>query len=242
MSTQRRIYIGDIQGCREELEELLERLRYDPSSDVLQPCGDLVNRGPDSLGVLRLLKQLDAQGVLGNHDVHLLRAARGLRGKKRRDTLDAVLAAPDCAQLLEWLELRPFVRTWPDVVLVHAGISPMWSDPFSQLIGLTPFVENADMAFAVTVRHCDAQGARSDVEPLTSVGAWRPWWEYWQARQHETRTIVFGHWATQGLVCRERVRGLDTGCVWGGWLTAWIAEEERFVQVRARRAYQNLEE
>lgn len=242
MKARRRICIGDIQGCREELEELLEKLRYDPSADELQPCGDLVNRGPDSLGVLRLLKQLDAQGVLGNHDLHLLRAAKGLRPKKKRDTLDLVLAASDRDELLSWLEGKPFVRAWDDLLLVHAGISPAWRDPVERLSGLSPYAESADLAFVVAVRHCDARGARPDPEPLSSVAAWRPWWEHWQARQGETRTVAFGHWAMAGLVCRDRVRGLDTGCVWGGWLTAWIPEDERFVQVRARRAYQSYDD
>lgn len=242
MKARRRICIGDIQGCREELEELLEKLRYDPAGDELQPCGDLVNRGPDSLGVLRLLKQLGAQGVLGNHDVHLLRAAKGLRPKKKRDTLQAVLAADDRDELLAWLEAKPFVRAWDDLLLVHAGVSPAWSDPVARLSGLSPYAEHADLAFAVTVRHCDARGARPDPEPLSPVAAWRPWWEHWQARLGETRTVAYGHWAMAGLVCRDRVRGLDTGCVWGGWLTAWIADDERFVQVRARRAYQSWDD
>src|SRR6185436_12949648 len=86
-SMPRRIFIGDIQGCREELEALLEKLRFDPVADVLCPVGDLVNRGPDSLGVLRLLKRLGAASVLGNHELHLLQIAAGLREPRRNDTL-----------------------------------------------------------------------------------------------------------------------------------------------------------
>ncbi|NUP97028.1 MAG: metallophosphoesterase, partial [Planctomycetaceae bacterium] len=91
----RRIFIGDIQGCREELEELLVAVRFDATTDELHPVGDMVNRGPDSLGVLRLLRAAGAGGVLGNHDVHLLRAARGLRKNGKRDTFGDVLAAPE---------------------------------------------------------------------------------------------------------------------------------------------------
>src|SRR5690349_20017112 len=91
----RRIFVGDIQGCREELEELLELVRFDPATDALEPVGDLVNRGPDSSGTLRLLRKLGARGVLGNHDLHLLRAARGERPVKPADTFGDVLGAED---------------------------------------------------------------------------------------------------------------------------------------------------
>src|SRR6185436_16094433 len=102
-SMLRRIFIGDIQGCREELEALLEKLRFDPVADVLCPVGDLVNRGPDSLGVLRILEDLDVPGVLGNHDLHLLQVAAGLRQTRRTDTLEGVLASPERTILLGWL-------------------------------------------------------------------------------------------------------------------------------------------
>ena len=105
----RRIFIGDIQGCRDELERLLAVLRFDPAKDILEPVGDLVNRGPDSLGTLRLLKSLGAGGVLGNHDLHLLAARRGERQMKPADTLTPVLEAPDCDELLAWLRARPFI-------------------------------------------------------------------------------------------------------------------------------------
>jgi len=86
MSARRRIFVGDIQGCRVELERLLEELRFDPASDELHPVGDFVNRGPDSLGVLRVCRALGAGGVLGNHDVLLLRVARGLRHWRARSS------------------------------------------------------------------------------------------------------------------------------------------------------------
>ncbi|MEY2747216.1 MAG: hypothetical protein RL112_2258 [Planctomycetota bacterium] len=241
MTSTRRIHVGDIQGCREELEMLLEKLRYDEAQDELLCCGDLVNRGPDSLGALRLLKRLGARGVLGNHDVHLLRLARGLRTGRRRDTLDAVLAAPDRDELLAWLESWPFIRAFPDRVLVHAGVSPAWSDPVARLSGLSPYEERVELAFATNVRLCDESGARPAEEPEHAAPPWRPWWRLWQAREGERRTVVYGHWAAAGLVVEDRVRGLDTGCVWGGHLSAWIAEEDRIVQVRARRAWQSLD-
>ena len=124
--------IGDIQGCLGPLQRLLERLRFDPAQDQLWLAGDLVNRGPDSLGTLRLLHALGpaAISVLGNHDLHLLaRAAGGRQG--RLDTLDALLEAPDCEPLLEKLRHCPLLHEavigdthW---VLTHAGIAPTWT-------------------------------------------------------------------------------------------------------------------
>lgn len=232
----RRIFIGDIQGCLDELERLLEELAFDPAADELHPVGDFVNRGPDSAGVLRLLSQLKAGGVLGNHDVHLLRVADGTRELGRRDTLDDLLAADDRAALLEWLGARPFVRTWPDLVLVHAAVHPSWDD-FTALADLDPLISDDASDFATRVRYCDPDGVRPESDWPPPEEPFAPWFQHWSARADETRTVVFGHWARMGLVRAQRVRGLDTGCVWGKHLTAWIAEEDRCVQVPAARIY-----
>ena len=231
----RRVFVGDIQGCRDELERLLAAVRFDAATDALHPTGDLVNRGPDSLGVLRLLKGLGAGGVLGNHDVHLLRRAAGQRAPGRRDTLDAVLAAPDRDELLRWLAERPFVRCEGDALLVHAGLNPVWADPEAHLRGRDPLVPSEEVDFATRVRFCSLDGRRPPRDDPPPGPPFRPWFEHWEGR--ESRTLVFGHWARRGLIQRPRVRGLDTGCVWGGSLTAWIAEEDRIVSVRAARAY-----
>lgn len=233
----RRVFVGDIQGCRAELEDLLEALDFDAERDELHPVGDLVNRGPDSLGVLRLLRDLNAGGVLGNHDLHLLLRARGERQAGRRDTLDELLAAPDCEELLEWLAAKPFVRAWPDLVLVHGGFSPAWEDPVARLQAFDASSIHADIDFAVGVRCCDALGKRPEADWPPPDEPFVPWYKHWQARADENRTVVFGHWASQGLVVQERVRGLDSGCVWGKQLSAWIAEEDRIVQVDAREVY-----
>jgi bis(5'-nucleosyl)-tetraphosphatase (symmetrical) len=232
---KRRIFIGDIQGCRDELERLLDKLRFDPARDRLYPTGDLVNRGPDSLGVLRLLRKLDARSVLGNHDVHLLRRAAGLRRPGRRDTLDEVLKARDRKKLLSWLRKQPFVRAYEDVLLTHAGLNPVWADPERQLRGHDPLVFSEEVDFATRVRYCSADGRRPVKDDPPPGPPFRPWYEHWEKR--ETRTLVFGHWARRGLIRRARVRGLDTGCVWGGRLTAWVAEDDRIVSVPAARTY-----
>lgn len=234
---RRRIFVGDIQGCRAELERLLERVSFDAARDELHPVGDFVNRGPDSAGVLRLCRAIGAGGVLGNHDVHLLRIARGARALGRRDTLDDVLEATDRDELVDWLAGRPFVRAWDDVLLVHAGLDPRWEDPLVHLSRADPWSESADLSFAISARYCDASGARPAADWPPPADAYRPWYEFYPRDPHETRTVVFGHWARNGLVVRPKVRGLDTGCVWGGKLTAWIADEDRIVQVDAERAW-----
>lgn len=232
----RRIFIGDIQGCREELEELLERVAFDPSADELHPVGDLVNRGPDSAGCLRLLRSLGAGGVLGNHDLALLATARGARQPRPMDTFEDVLAASDREELLAWLAERPFVRAFEGEVLVHAGFSPAWRDPVALLSQADAEHPTEEARLAVTIRSCDASGrSAGSLDPAPPP--FRPWHELFDRVRVGGRTIVFGHWARQGLFIRPGLRGLDSGCVWGGELTAWIANEDRLVQVPARRAY-----
>jgi bis(5'-nucleosyl)-tetraphosphatase (symmetrical) len=235
----RRIFVGDVQGCLRELERLLEEVRFDAASDRLEPVGDVVNRGPDSLGVLRLLRSLDAGGVLGNHDLHLLRTAAGLRKLRGDDTLQPVLEASDCEELLGWLAARPFAAGWKDVLLVHAGVSPAWKKPEKKLAGIDPVQPNEDSDFAVRVRYCDPAGRRPASDWPEPDPPFAPWFDFWPARG-DPRTVVFGHWARMGLVERPGVRGLDTGCVWGRTLSAWIAEEDRVVSVPARKAYAPL--
>ncbi|MCA8979257.1 MAG: metallophosphoesterase [Planctomycetes bacterium] len=231
------MFVGDVQGCRDELERLLEACAFDPARDALHPVGDLVNRGPDSLGTLRLLRDLGAEGVLGNHDLHLLRTAHGTRELGRRDTLDEVLAAPDRDELLTWLAAWPFAREWDDLLLVHAALHPKWTDPVATLAGIDPLQPDERTDFATRTRYCDAAGNRPPTDWPPPVPPFTEWWRHWPADSSDTRTVVFGHWARQGLLVRDGFRGLDTGCVWGKQLTAWIAEEDRLVSVAAAREY-----
>lgn len=123
--------IGDVQGCYHSLQRLLEKLKFDPADDTLWLVGDLVNRGPDSLGVLRFVKNLGERAitVLGNHDLHLLAFASGAEATKQRDTLQQVMTAPDRDELLEWLRFRPLAYYNEGFLLVHAGILPEWDAP-----------------------------------------------------------------------------------------------------------------
>src|SRR5689334_15645158 len=123
--------IGDIQGCMSSLERLLSLVAFSPAQDRLWLVGDLVNRGPRSLDVLRWAREQGSAVtcVLGNHDLHLLARAAGAAGEKKRDTLDEVLRARDCSELIDWLRERPLVHVEADRVLVHAGLHPQWTVP-----------------------------------------------------------------------------------------------------------------
>jgi bis(5'-nucleosyl)-tetraphosphatase (symmetrical) len=200
----RRIFIGDIQGCREPLERLLAAVAFTPGADRLLPVGDLVNKGPDSPGVLALLMRLGAEPVLGNHDLHWLQKGKATDERQRT-----------------WLAAQPIVRVFDDVVMVHAGLHPAWSE--AKLAHL----DEAEVDFAVNVRYVDAAGRRPADDWPPPGPPFRPWDDFYQG----TKRVVFGHWARRGLVVRPHCVGLDTGCCYGGKLSAWIAETDRIVQV-----------
>jgi bis(5'-nucleosyl)-tetraphosphatase (symmetrical) len=246
--------IGDVQGCAGELRALLARLRFSPDRDRLWFVGDLVNRGPRSLDVLRHVRALgeNAVVVLGNHDLHLLAVAWGSRPARRSDTLDDILAAPDRDALLEWLATRPLAHFEAGDLLVHAGVVPQWTvettlelarevesalrhDPrnlFAHMYGDEPDHWSADLAgtdrlrFAINVltrmRVCTNEGRinlRLKGKPPAGDSPWLPWFNVESRRTRGTR-VVFGHWSALGLIVRDDVIGLDSGCVWGGALTA----------------------
>jgi bis(5'-nucleosyl)-tetraphosphatase (symmetrical) len=136
-------FIGDLQGCHEPLQRLLQRIDFSPSRDTLYLLGDLVNRGPDSLAVLRTVAQLgdSAQSLLGNHDLHLLTVGYGLRKQHKGDTLDAILQAPDLDGLLDWVRHRHMALHIKGWLLVHAGVLPQWTT--AQTLALAEEVEQA---------------------------------------------------------------------------------------------------
>ena len=241
---RQRVFIGDLQGCADELEDLLEAFAHDSNEHELWFVGDLVNRGPASARALRRVIELGANSVLGNHDLHLLAAAAGQRRAGKTDTFGDILEAPDREELLAWLRTRPLVREWDDIVLVHAGLHPAWDDaravaePLEEAIrrGELP-LGDSDLSFLTRVRYCNARGARprEDESPGPGFAAW-------DRHYRGDRTVVCGHWAARGLTIGERLRALDSGCVWGRQLTAWLASEDRIVSVPARRVYQQPRE
>ena len=249
--------IGDVQGCFGALQALLAAIGFDRHRDTLWFTGDLVNRGPQSLEVLRFVRGLGERAVtvLGNHDLHLLAVAAGASRHKARDTLQDVLAAPDRNELLEWLRRRPLLHHdaalgW---LLVHAGLLPQWdltralalaeeaqrllagtgaAEFFGHMYGDLPdhWRENLQGVERVRViinactrlRYCDLEGnmdLRHKGPPGTQPHDLVPWFAV-PARRTRSIRVVFGHWSTLGRFQGEGVIGLDTGCVWGGSLTA----------------------
>jgi bis(5'-nucleosyl)-tetraphosphatase (symmetrical) len=246
--------VGDVQGCFLTLERLLGRIRFDPGVDRLWMTGDLVNRGPRSLDVLRLARSLDPAlvCVLGNHDLHLLGRARGVRPARRGDTLDAVLRAPDRDELVAWLARRPLLHRDGPRLLVHAGLQPAWTPSDAERIarGLEERLQGpaADSLLAGLSRRGlpGWQGAReSDRDvlalqtftllracgddgrlcrefsgpPAEAPPGCRAWFTV-PGRRSEDAVVVCGHWSALGLRLETNLVALDTGCVWGGPLTA----------------------
>jgi len=263
--------IGDLQGCQTSLLRLLDEVKFDPAADRLWLVGDLVNRGPDSLAVLRFVKSLGdaAVCVLGNHDLHLLALAEGHGRAHKGDTLDDVLAAPDRDDLLAWLRGRKLAWREGDVLMVHAGVLPGWTpgdameraaeaeaalqgphyrDFFAQMYGNAPVAWDADLkgverlrvivnAFT-RLRYCSADGEMEfhhKGAPGTQPAAWLPWFEV-PGRQSAEATVVIGHWSTLGLINRSDLIALDTGCLWGGRLTAVRLEDRQVFAVQCPQA------
>ncbi len=254
--------IGDIQGCLLEFNELLRAIRFNADRDQLWLTGDLVNRGPDSLGTLRRVRSMadNLITVLGNHDLHLLALAYESQRKPRKsDTLDDILAASDRDALLDWLICQPLLHfdAAHDDLLVHAGLVPQWStmqartlareveralqtEPealFGAMYGDQPHQWQESLRgaerqrFVINVftrlRVCTATG-RVDLKqkgPVDEIAApYMPWFEV-PARARAATRVVFGHWSALGYLQREHLLSLDTGCVWGGALTAVDLDE-----------------
>ncbi len=257
--------VGDIQGCYGALRRLLDKIDFDEGNDKLWVAGDLVNRGPESLNTLRYLKSLgkNCKAVLGNHDLHLLAIAAGVRKPKRGDTITEILEAPDCDELLDWLRHRPFVQRSKKrhCLMVHAGVPPMWTEKkimkrsaeleaalqgpdchefLTNMYGNQPNrwskeLEGVDRLRVIAnyftrMRFCDADGTlelntKGNVPPK----GFAPWFLHNHCRRKDL-TVIFGHWAAlEGRVFQKGYDALDTGCVWGGTLTAMrIKDRVRF--------------
>lgn len=257
--------VGDIQGCYSAFCRLLDRIAFDPGRDRLWLVGDLVNRGGRSLQVLRRVYELreSVACVLGNHDLHLLAAAERYPDSGSGNAeFDAILAAPDSRELLDWLLHRPLLHSDAalDWLMVHAGIPPDWdldrarrlaarvatalrgsergtylrtmygNSPERWRRSLDRDAELRVITNALTrMRFCDADGRMSfgDSGPPGSqrTPGHRPWFEWPQ--RIPARPIVFGHWSALGAYDQNGVVCLDSGCVWGGPLTAMRLDGDR---------------
>ncbi len=213
MKHHRTIIIGDVHGCLDELKRLLRKVDY-RMSDRLVMVGDLVAKGPDSQGVIHLLRELDALSVLGNHDDHLLRWRRDLEMKKQHEKIAKTLKKPDW----KWLEDLPLMLRFPDInaVVIHGGLMP----------GVR--LKKQKREHLLNLRSIDEEGW-----PSTRVSGGDPWASFWRGPQH----AHFGHDALRGLQKWPHATGLDTGCVYGSELTAKVYPGGHLVSVQAKKQY-----
>jgi bis(5'-nucleosyl)-tetraphosphatase (symmetrical) len=247
--------IGDVQGCCGALQRLLDTVGFSPSRDRVIVLGDLVNRGPDSLGTLRLLRNLGdaATCLLGNHDLHLLAVAYGIRKAHRSDTVADILDAADRAIWIDWLRHRRLALHDHGWLMVHAGVPPQWSAATTLQLAaeVEQQLQGPDLHAFLSVMYGNQPDRWNDT--LTGADRWRfainaltrarfvaadgrldfetkegadsappgllPWFEH-PDRLTRGVPMAFGHWSTLGLIHRPDLLALDTGCVWGGRLSA----------------------
>ena len=247
--------IGDVQGCADAFDRLLAAIDFSPSRDRMVVLGDLVNRGPQNLATLRRLRELGdaATCLLGNHDLHLLAVAHGVRPLHAGDTVKDILDAPDRDAWIAWLREHRLAVHDQGWLMVHAGVVPQWDlhttlrlageveqhlrgddmrDFLRVMYGNQParwdetLSGNDRLRFAVNVltriRFVEPDGTL-ELNVKEGAGAAPaghvPWFEA-PGRKTQGVPIAFGHWSTLGLLNRPDLLSLDTGCVWGGKLSA----------------------
>jgi bis(5'-nucleosyl)-tetraphosphatase (symmetrical) len=249
--------VGDVQGCYDELRQLLDALHFDPAQDRVWFVGDLVNRGPHSAPVLRFVRSLGdaAVTVLGNHDMHLLALSQGNLRKAGEGALDDVLHAPDGVELIQWLRQQRFLHHDPALgyTMLHAGLPLQWDlatatgcareleaivrgpdlrEYAHAMYGNKPDRWRDDLSgmdrlrFATNcftrLRYCEPDGTlnlKPKGPPGSQPKSLLPWFKV-PGRRSAGERILFGHWSTLGYYAGDNVWGLDTGCLWGGTLTA----------------------
>jgi bis(5'-nucleosyl)-tetraphosphatase (symmetrical) len=255
--------IGDVQGCFDELQALLAQIGFQRSKDRLWFVGDLVNRGPKSVEVLRFAMGLGDQAivVLGNHDLHLVTQHEGFERPRKDDTIGDVLDAPDRKELVDWLRTRPLMHVGSGFAMVHAGLVPQWSideaaslarevekalagkhyrEFLANMYGSMPdrwsdSLEGWDRLRVIVnamtrMRFCTPDGKMDfKAKGEKSPPGYRPWFEL---RSPGEAPIVCGHWSALGLKLGPRLAAIDTGCVWGGSLTALRLADRRLYQVK----------
>ena len=269
--------IGDIQGCFRELLDLLDVINFDATNDQLCFIGDLVNRGPESLEVLRFVKQLDEKTIvtLGNHDLHLIAVARMPEKKKSKDTLDEILAAPDREELITWLRQQSLIHIDhdKDFTMVHAGLVPQWdlqqtielAQEAETILKSAAFYDFLDVMYGnkpdqwsdgldghdrirfiinclTRLRYCSKSGRMNfDFKgaPGSEPEGIHPWFCI-KNRKTRKEKILFGHWSTVSLgninnFGKYNVYPLDSGCVWGGTLTAIRLDDEQWFSVPSKQ-------
>lgn len=265
--------IGDVQGCFDSLQALLDKIQFNERQDRLWFVGDLVNRGPRSLEVLRFVKQLPIQPrvCLGNHDLHLLSLVYADRRLQPYDpSLEQVLQADDCEELCAWLSQQSLLclDNTLNIAMVHAGIAPQWTLSETQtyaqeletalrgpervnflqhMYGNAPNLWSDDLKgiprlrlicnYLTRMRFCFADGSlefEHDGLLSTAAPGLYPWYNTPQ-RTPISIDLIFGHWAAlQVPNPKPNIYALDTGCVWGGTLTALRLQDKQRIAISAR--------
>ena len=206
--TKRTLYIGDVHGCADELEAIVEKFGFVRGSDTLYQTGDIINKGPDMMRALKFVVDNGILTVRGNHEEHLIRSMEAPPSQWSEKQKKRFARLP----LEDWIYIRDIVKEWPlwrdtpHALLVHAGLEP----GKTRLEDMSP-------------------------EVLLSIRKWDG--EPWYKQVTWPKTVVFGHWAKKGFVHRPGFIGLDSGCVYGKCLTAWCPEEDKFYEIPARREY-----
>ncbi len=269
--------IGDVQGCDDELGNLLALIRFDPAADQVYFVGDLVNRGPKSVAVLRRVKALSDKGVassvLGNHDFFLIMALEGFSELHTGDTLAAVLREQDARELVDWLRHRPLLIELNETVIVHAGLLPAWTIADARvlahdierelqgpnyraflktLFGNEPRIWHDHLRGVPRYRAIVNAFARlrfctpfSEIEfkekrqASFAPNGFSPWFSL-PGRRSASTHVTSGHWSSEGLRLLPTVSLLDSGCLWGGALTAVRLQDRAVFQVPSQQTFSKL--
>jgi diadenosine tetraphosphatase ApaH/serine/threonine PP2A family protein phosphatase len=218
-SNQRTLIVGDVHGCYDEMVMLLKKMDYDPLKDKLIFVGDVINRGPKSFEVLKFISTNNCLAIKGNHEIALLKYAQS--GVVRAgSSFNSILRSmgTEKKDWLDWIESWPLYLETDEFIVVHGGLQP----------GLHPRLTKPEIL--TRIRTWD--GAGHDLNNLSN----KPWDYYYR----DKKLVVFGHWSQRGLVVKENIIGLDSGCVWGGSLSAVELPRRVIYQVESKKAYRSI--
>ncbi len=212
---KRVIIIGDVHGCLKELTALLKKTKFDAQKDRLIFLGDLINKGPDSVGVVRFVREGGFECIIGNHELGFLKSLDDPRYfnsgfKEFYNDLGS-----EREEVIKWLKGLPLYIEDDNFICIHGGLKP----------GVSLDKQRVDIA--TRIRTWTASSETINIEGAT------PWYDHYDG----DKLVVYGHWAAQGLMIRDNTIGLDTGCVWGGKLTALILPEREIIQIEALKQY-----
>lgn len=265
-------FIGDIQGCYDELDLLLKKIKFNHQSDHLYLVGDLIGRGPQAVETLNFLMshQQSIHPVLGNHDLHFLAISQGIKNSKVSDKYDKALSSPNLTKYIDYLRHQPLLIDLPhlNIIVSHAGISPQWNimtakkqaqrveqhlsgpDYYSLLMAMydnkindwtachSPLQQAIFTINSLTrMRYCHLDGTldfTTNCAPADNTNDNIISWFDCNLSTLSGQRLIFGHWAAlMGTTNKANLLALDTGCLWGNWLTAWCAETNAFFQQKS---------